>query len=77
VNRYAAVLPNVMLANQNGFRLVLPSCFQVPLGDERAIAIAVHADRAPEQSRCGRPAPQSPMPSDAERSAQWVSAYMK
>lgn len=49
-SRYAAMLPEIMWANREGFRLVLPSCFRVPLAEERAIAIVAQADRPAEQS---------------------------
>ena len=51
---YADVLPKITGANKAGYRLVLPSCFRVPLSDERAVPIVVaHADRppAPEAER--------------------------
>jgi hypothetical protein len=50
VSHYAAVLPEIMWANRDGFRLVLPSCFRVPLAEERDIAIVAQADRPAEQS---------------------------
>lgn len=43
-SHYAAVLPEIMWANRDGFRLVLPSCFRVPLAKELAIAIVPQAD---------------------------------
>jgi len=43
-SHYAAVLPKIMWANNSGFRLVLPSCFRVPLGEERAMPIVAQAD---------------------------------
>ena len=45
VTRFSEMLPKIIGANRDGFRLVLPSCYQVPLGEERAIAIATYADR--------------------------------
>jgi hypothetical protein len=56
VSRYAEMLPKIMGANRDGFRLVLPSCYKVPLGEERAIAIATYADRPMEQTGRERPA---------------------
>ena len=44
-SRYAAVLPEIMWANREGFRLVLPSCFRVPLAEERVIDIVAQVDR--------------------------------
>jgi len=41
---YMEVLPKITGANKDGYRLVLPSCFCVPLTDERAVPIVAHAD---------------------------------
>jgi len=38
VSQYGAVRPEIMWANREGFRLVIPSCYRVPLADERVIA---------------------------------------
>ena len=45
VSRYQALLPEIMWANRDGCRLVLPSCFRVPLNEERAIPLVAQADR--------------------------------
>jgi hypothetical protein len=46
---YASVLPRITGANLDGFRLVIPSCYCVPLSDEREVAIVAHADRPANQ----------------------------
>jgi hypothetical protein len=54
VARYQALLPKITEANRDGFRLVLPSCFQVRLNEERAIELFALADRVtgqPERER--------------------------
>ena len=45
VSLYADVLPKIIGANKAGYRLVLPSCFRVPLSDERSVPIIAHADK--------------------------------
>jgi hypothetical protein len=49
VARYETLLPKIIGANRDGFRLVLPSCFQVPLKEERAIELFALADRVVSQ----------------------------
>ena len=44
---YVDVLPKITGANKAGYRLVLPSCFRVPLSDERSVPIVAHADKPP------------------------------
>jgi hypothetical protein len=41
-SRYATLLSEIMWANRDGFRLVLPSCYRVPLAEERAITTVDH-----------------------------------
>ena len=45
VSHYAEVVPKITGANKDGYRLVLPSCFRVPLAAERVVAIVPQADR--------------------------------
>ena len=54
VSLYADVLPKITGANKAGYRLVLPSCFRVPLDDERAIPIVAHADVPVEKQSADR-----------------------
>jgi hypothetical protein len=44
ISLYADVLPKITGANKDGYRLVLPSCFCVPLADERAVSIVAHTE---------------------------------
>ena len=50
VSRYAEMPPKIIGANRDGFRLVLPSCYRVPLANEREIAIVAQADQPAEQT---------------------------
>ena len=50
ISLYADVLPKITGANKEGYRLVLPSCFRVPLADERVIGIIAHTDDAQDQA---------------------------
>src|SRR4029079_11810358 len=43
-SRYRAVLPEIMWANREGFRLVVPSCFRVSLSDEAVTVFVARAD---------------------------------
>jgi hypothetical protein len=56
---YADVLPKITGANNAGYRLVLPSCFIVPLADERVVAIVAQADTPVEQPPAARSASRS------------------
>ena len=51
VSRFAEMLPKIIGANRDGCRLVLPSCYRVPLADEREIAIVAKGDRPAEQAK--------------------------
>jgi hypothetical protein len=50
ISLYMDVLPKITGANKDGFRLVLPSCFCVPLADERAVPIVAQKDGPPDRS---------------------------
>lgn len=65
ISLYADVLPKITGANKDGFRLVIPSCYRVPLADERTVAIPTHSDRAAIQ-----PAALTPERSSASPAAQ-------
>jgi hypothetical protein len=65
-SRYVAMLSEVRCANREGFRLVLPSCFRVPLAEERAIAIVAQADRPAPQSNGEQRAPREATPRTAD-----------
>ena len=69
ISLYADVLPKITGANRDGFRLVLPSCFRVPLADERVIGIIARADDAPDQASAGQFASRS-IPSRS-RVSEW------
>jgi hypothetical protein len=58
---YMDVLPKITGANKDGYRLVLPSCFCVPLSDERAVPIVAHADGAPKSSPAERATARPPV----------------
>jgi hypothetical protein len=55
VSRYQALLPEILWANRDGCRLVLPSCFRVPLNEERPIPLVAQADRPAAQPERERP----------------------
>ena len=59
VSLYADVLPKITGANKDGYRLALPSCFRIPLADERVIPIVAPADTPPELPAATRYAPYS------------------
>lgn len=65
-SHYTALLPKVMWANRSGFRLVLPSCFRVPLGEERAIPIVAQADRPAARTSGERLSPREATPPTAD-----------
>jgi hypothetical protein len=65
-SHYAAVLPKIMWANRSGFRLVLPSCFRVPLAAERAVPIVAQADRPVARISGERLAPREATPPTAD-----------
>jgi hypothetical protein len=65
-SRYVAMLSEVRWANREGFRLMLPSCFRVPLAEERAIPIVAQADRPAAQSNGGRLTPREGTPRTAD-----------
>src|SRR5690242_14558262 len=46
MTRYAGLVAEIAAANEEGFRLVLPSCYLVPFVEERPIPVVAHADRA-------------------------------
>ena len=52
-SRYRGVLPDIMWANREGFRLVVPSCFRVPLAAERVTTTVPRADRSEQPNREG------------------------
>jgi hypothetical protein len=49
LSQYADIVPKIIGANKDGFRLVLPSCFRVALAEEREISITATADAPVEQ----------------------------
>jgi len=63
ISLYADVLPKITGANKDGYRLVLPSCFCVPLVEERVVPIVAHAD-GPVDRPSGDRFTSRPMPGD-------------
>lgn len=50
VRLYVDMVSKIIGANQDGFRLMLPSCFRVPLSLEREVSLTTHVDGAAEQA---------------------------
>jgi hypothetical protein len=66
ISLYAEVLPKITGANIDGFRLVIPSCYRIPLSEERAIAVVGKAD-APVDHHAGERFAPRPVHADHRR----------
>ena len=49
VSLYGAVLSKIVSANQDGYRLVIPSCFRVAFSEEQSLTVVANADRVVER----------------------------